>query len=202
MQGFFKHGLLDMKSWLSKKAHSRPHTRAASCPVVVAVTGGTGVNLPSSSKGECARWAGCSTSQRRPQMAGTGAFHGAGRKAAGPRCVGGFLPRVLQCPVGTALAVPSALALTMLSPAAAHPCSTSVHFPVHQPMHPQESRQVLIAGNKVLTANNQHKAPVTYSSNTSTSHPAPCGWASLVSCPGTGFAETLESIQCILAQHK
>lgn len=34
------------------------------------------------------------------------------------------------------------------------------------------------------------------------SHPAPCGWASLVSCPGTAFAETLQSIQCILAQYK
>lgn len=69
-------------------------------------------------------------------------------------------------------------------------------------MHLQEPTQVLITGDKVLTANNQHKAPVTHGSDASMSHPVPCGWASLVSCPGTGFAETLQSIQCTLAQYK
>lgn len=59
-----------------------------------------------------------------------------------------------------------------------------------------------VSGDKVLPANNQHKALVTHSSDASTAHPAPSGWASLVSCPGRGFAETLKLIQCILAQYK
>lgn len=45
-------------------------------------------------------------SQERSHMAGTEAFHGASRKAASQSCVGGFLPRVLQCPAGTVLSGP------------------------------------------------------------------------------------------------
>lgn len=146
------------------------------------------MNLPSSSKRGCARQAACRTSQGRPHMAGTGAFHGASRKAAGPSCVGGFLPRVLQWPrrTGTRHAEPSCcpplLSLCVLSSAPAHASTGTMRV-------------------QALTAN-LHKASVTHGSNASTPHPAPCGWASFVSCPGTGFAETLESIQCILAQYK
>lgn len=171
MQGFFKHGLLDMKSWLSKKAHSRPHTRAASCPVVVAVTGGTGVNLPSSSKRGCARWAGCRMSQGRPQMAETGAFHGAGRKAAGPSCVGGFLPRVLPCGhsaccpkrTGTHHAEPSCcpplLNLCALSSAPAH-ASAGIQTSPHcwqQSAHSKQPTQ----GSCNLQLQHQHVPPCT-----------------------------------------
>lgn len=85
---------------------------------------------------------------------------------------------------------PGALALAMLSAAAAHPCTNSVSFPVHQPMHPQQ----------MLTANNQRKAPVTHGCQ----HIPPCILCLGFTCelPGTGFAETLKSIQCILAQYK
>lgn len=122
-------------------------------------------------------------------MAGMGAFHRAGRKAAGPSCGGGFLvdpthPGVLQCPMGTVHAGPGTPALAVLSPAAAHPCLTSASFPVHQPMHPQESVQVLITGNQVLRANDKHEAPPTHISNASMSHPTPYVCASLASSPG------------------
>lgn len=157
MQGFFKHHLLGIKAWLSTVCC---HTQAALLPSWGGShRKGRGVNLPSSSKEGCARWVGCRRSQERPHMAETGAFPGASWKAAAPSCVGSLLPRVLQCPV---LTNPGALALPMLSPAAAHLCSTSVSFLVHQPMHLQEPIQVLITGDKVLTANNQHKAPVTH----------------------------------------
>lgn len=54
-------------------------------------------------------------------MAGTGAFHGAGVKAAEPRCGGGLVtdptcPGVLQDTVHAAMGTP---ALAVLSPAAA-----------------------------------------------------------------------------------
>lgn len=60
-------------------------------------------------------------------MAGAGAFHGAGRKAAGLSCGGGFLlidparPAALRCSMATVHAGPGAAALAVLSPAAAHP---------------------------------------------------------------------------------
>lgn len=67
VQGFFKQQLLDIKSWLSTKAHSCCHNQAALLPSC----GGshrkrTVVNLPSFSKGGCARQAGCRLSQGRP----------------------------------------------------------------------------------------------------------------------------------------
>ena len=136
-------------------------------------------HFPASSAGGRAGWAGCRLSQGMPRLAGTGAFHGAGRKAAGPSCGGGFLidptcPRVLQCPMGTLHAGPRAPALAVLSPAAAHPCLTSASCPVHQPTHPQESVRVLSTGDEVLRTNEKHEAPATPGSDAGTSHPAPC----------------------------
>lgn len=175
MQGFFKHHSLGIKSWLSTVCC---HTQAALLPSCGGShRKGTGVNLPGVPGGQAA---GCHREgyiwQRQEH------FMGPEQEGSSSRLRGGFLLRVVQCPVGTVLTGPGALALTMLSPAAAHPCSTSVSFLVHQPRHLQGPTRVLIACDKVLTANNQHKAPVTHGSDASMSHPAPCGWASLVSC--------------------
>lgn len=81
----------------------------------------------------------------------------------------------VEVPMGTMQASLGTPALTVLSPAAAHPCLISASLPVHQSMHPQESIWVLIAGNEVLRANDRGS----FNSGT-----APCIWPSLVSSPG------------------
>lgn len=183
-----------MKSRLSMKACSR-----SCCPTWAALSPscagsrrkGTGANIYQPLQ-ETYRAAGCRSSRGRPRVAGAGAFLGAGRKAAGLSCGGGLLidpacPAVLRCPMATVHAGPGAAALAVLSPAAAHPPLTSASSPAHRPAHLQEPIRGLIAGDKVLRANEEHEAPATHGSDAGTTHPAPCVWASLASSLGLGL---------------
>lgn len=72
-------------------------------------------------------------------------------------------------------------------PSCCPPPLTSASSPAHRPAHLQEPIRGLIAGDKVLRANEEHEAPATHGSDAGTTHPAPCVWASLASSLGLGL---------------